>query len=56
MRKYTCASCKESYTSVWSEDEAYDEAVGVWGEKTVKTQEMATVCDPCYKKLMAKFS
>lgn len=56
VKDYTCAVCQGEFVSVWSEDEAYDEAVTVFGEKTVKTMEMAKVCDLCYKKLIANFS
>lgn len=47
--KFECYLCKRTFDKLWSDDEAYEEAVALMGEKTVKTEEMVTLCDKCYE-------
>lgn len=49
---FTCYICKQIFEKQWSDDEAYNEAVEIWGEKAVKTEEMETLCDECYHLVM----
>lgn len=45
---YTCAVCKEEFTSTWSDEEAKAEL-----DKTfdVPVEECVVVCDDCYSEI-----
>lgn len=51
--RYTCAQCKETYFTDWSDAEAeqeYNEHFG--GLPKAVREERITVCDDCYRKFM----
>ena len=48
MRTFTCAMCKHTFESDWTEAEAqaeYESAFGAYAET-----DKSAVCDDCYKK------
>ena len=48
-REYTCAACHQTYEKTWSDAEAMQESVelfGVW-----PAEELEVVCDDCFKKM-----
>jgi len=49
-RIYTCANCKQTFESDWSDDAARDEAREVLG-RDVRDDD-SIVCDDCYNKIM----
>ena len=53
---YTCQACDGEFIAMWTMEEAQEEAKRVWGEETVESEEMAQVCDNCYKRIIAKLS
>lgn len=52
VRVYTCAVCRESFTSDRNETEARDEARQNFGP-TVMEEDPGIVCDDCYHEVMA---
>lgn len=46
---YTCAVCKESFISGWSEEEAMAELKANFGD--IPKEACDVVCDDCYKKM-----
>jgi hypothetical protein len=53
METFTCEMCGGTFEKGCSDDEANAEAKANFGVDNASTHEgMATVCDPCYEKLM----
>ena len=44
---FTCEYCKETFDNAWSEEEAKAEALEAFGT----LEDMAVICDPCWKKM-----
>lgn len=49
MIKYTCSACKETYCSVWSDEDAQLEFNKNFPEHDFSNA--AIICDNCYKAL-----
>ena len=47
--EYTCAYCGETHQKGWSDEEAKEEAKGVFGEDVFEREPVVIVCDDCYK-------
>ena len=47
--KYKCEMCGDTFTSAWSDEEATEEAEE---QGFLDGQELAIVCDNCFKKTM----
>jgi hypothetical protein len=54
MNTFTCAACGGTFEKGWSDEEAAAEALEVWGP--LDPDDEATVCDDCYKAIMAELS
>lgn len=50
QREYTCAECGKTFTTAWSDEEANAEAAKNF--PTMPIEEMAVVCDDCYRAIM----
>lgn len=48
---YKCERCGGEFLNGWSEKEAEAEAVALWGD--IKPEDQVTLCDDCFKKMMA---
>jgi hypothetical protein len=51
MNRFTCARCKGTFESEWSDEEAVEEAEALFG--TFDKQDAAKVCDDCYAEFVA---
>lgn len=49
--EYRCGACDGVFEYGWTEEEAKEEAKQ-WGD--LKPEDMAVVCDDCYKKMMGQ--
>lgn len=52
--QYVCAECHRVFPKGRSDDDALDDSRRKWGE--IPEHERATVCDDCYRVLMARFN
>lgn len=48
--QYTCDKCSGVFDKGWSDEEAEKERIENFGH--LNPEDMATVCDPCYRKIM----
>lgn len=49
---YVCALCGRTFTTDWTDAEAHDEHLAVFGS-TPSPEDSETVCDDCYAKIVA---
>ena len=49
--KYTCAMCKKSFESDWTDEEARNELNDKF--ENVQVSDCEIVCDDCYNKVMS---
>jgi len=47
---YTCAACDGVFSFDWTEEEALAEKEKNWGDMPI--EDMAIVCDDCYREMM----
>ena len=47
--EYQCEICKGIFKKGWSDEEAKQEALDIWGE--IPNEERGLVCDDCFKKI-----
>jgi hypothetical protein len=52
-KTYTCAACEGVFDYGWTEEEALAEKEENFGD--MPTEEMAVVCDDCYRKMFGKW-
>ncbi len=50
---YTCEACNRTFDKVDTDDDVKAEAQVLWGD--VDPDQLATVCDDCFKAVMAHF-
>ena len=51
--QYTCPSCNRTFDKVDTDDDVKEEAQLMWGD--VSPDQLVTVCDDCFKAVMAQF-
>lgn len=49
---YTCPACNRTFDKVDTDDDVEAEAQLMWGD--VEPDQLVTVCDECFKALMAQ--
>ena len=47
--EYQCEICMGIFEKGWSDEEAKQEALDIWGE--IPNEERGLVCDECFKKI-----
>lgn len=54
LGEYVCSQCGGTFPKgAWSEDEAWDEALDVFGGEELDREGVAIVCDDCYQAMVA---
>ena len=48
--EYKCECCGKIYEKGWSDEEALEESLALWGE--LDEDNLAIVCDDCFKEFM----
>lgn len=48
---FECEHCHRTFTKVWTDEQALDDATKVFGE--IEESERAIVCEDCYERIMA---
>ena len=53
--EYRCANCKEVFKKIQSDEDAIEEATKNFPDEVEANQNMAVICDDCFKKMELHF-